>query len=190
MTEYDERPPGIETDAALRERDGRSPTFGADPTVREGTVVYPDVETGDRFTTGHHAVIRGDTRIGDDALVGTDVVVDGDCVVGDDVSLQTGAYLPHGTTLGDRVFLGPNAVLTNDPAPLRRETELEGPTLEDDASVGANATILPGVTVGAGAFVAAGAVVTEDVPPETLAIGAPARHEPLPEGLDGGNGQR
>jgi len=94
------------------------------------------------------------------------------------------------TTLGDRVFVGPNAVLTNDPAPLRRETDLEGPTLEDDASVGANATILPGVTVGAGAFVAAGAVVTEDVPPETLAIGVPARHEPLPEELDGGNTRR
>jgi len=163
----------------------RPPTFGDDPTVRAGTVVYADVETGDRFATGHHALIREGTRIGDDVVVGTDAVLDGDCTLGDEVSLQTGAYLPKNTTLGDRVFVGPNAVLTNDPAPLRRETDLEGPTLEDDASVGANATILPGVTVGAGAFVAAGAVVTEDVPPETLAIGVPARHEPLPEELDG-----
>jgi len=190
VTEQEQRPPGIGNDATLRERDGEAPTFGADPTVRDGTVVYPDVEVGDRLSTGHHAVIRGSTRIGDDVLVGTNVVIDGDCTLGDGVSLQTGAYLPKGTTLGDRVFLGPNAVLTNDPSPLRRETTLDGPTLEDDVSVGANATILPGVTVGAGAFVAAGAVVTADVPPETLAIGTPARHESLPAGLKGGNRER
>jgi acetyltransferase-like isoleucine patch superfamily enzyme len=49
---------------------------------------------------------------------------------------------------------------------------------------------MPGVTVGERAFVAANAVVTEDVPPETLAVGAPAVHEPLPERLAGGNDAR
>jgi len=42
-------------------------------------------------------------------------------------------------------------------------------------------------TVGENTFVAAGAVVAEDVPPDSLAVGAPARHEPLPEDLWGGN---
>ena len=43
-------------------------------------------------------------------------------------------------------------------------------------------------TVGENTFVAAGAVVAEDVPPpDSLAVGAPARHEPLPEDLCGGN---
>jgi acetyltransferase-like isoleucine patch superfamily enzyme len=190
VTEIGERPSGIEAGVTLREQEGRTPTFGQDPTIREGTVVYADVEVGDRFSTGHHAVVREGTRAGDDVLVGTNAVVDGACTLGDEVSLQTGAYLPRNTTLGDRVFVGPCAVLTNDPAPLRRETTLDGPTLEADVSVGANATILPGVTVGEGAFVAANAVVTEDVPPETLAIGTPARHEQLPEDLDGGNNRR
>jgi len=103
------------------------------------------------------------------------------------VSLQTGVYVPPQTTIGDNVFVGPNAVLTNDPHPVRTEKDLEGPTVRDHASIGANATVLPGITVGEGAFVAAGAVVTRDVPARTLAVGVPAEHRPLPAELTGGN---
>ncbi|AHG04024.1 transferase [Halobacterium sp. DL1] len=180
----------VHPDATLGERTDDEPTIGAEPTIRRGTVVYADVEIGDRFTTGHDALVREDTTIGDDVLVGTQAVIDGACTIGDGTRLQTGVYLPANTTVGDRVFFGPHAVLTNDPYPLRTATELVGPTIEDDASIGANATILPGVTVGEGAFVAANAVVTEDVPPETLAVGSPAVHEPLPEELEGGNASR
>ncbi|MFC7068815.1 acyltransferase [Halobaculum lipolyticum] len=173
--------------ATLRREGGRGPSVGADATIREGTIVYADVTIGDRFATGHHALVREGTTIGDDVLVGTHAVLDGDCTVGDDVRIQTGVYCPTGTTLGDRVFLGPHAVLTNDPYPLRTDDDLEAPTLEDDVSVGANATVLPGVTVGEGAFVAANALVTEDVPPRTLAVGSPAELRDLPPELDGGN---
>jgi acetyltransferase-like isoleucine patch superfamily enzyme len=161
--------------------------IGDDATIRSGTIVYDDVVVGDEFTTGHNVLVREGTRIGDRVLLGTGTVVDGETRIGDDVSLQTGVYVPQHTTIGDRVFLGPRAVLTNDPYPLRQEVELAGPQLHADVSVGANATILPDVTVGRGAFVAAGAVVTDDVPPETLAVGAPAQHEPLPAALEGGN---
>lgn len=166
---------------------GEPPIVGDGATIRSGTIIYPDVEIGDRLSTGHEALIREETTVGDDGLVGTMAVVDGHATIGDGVSLQTSAYVPSHTEIGDRVFLGPGATLTNDPKPVRDETELAGPTIEDDVSVGANATILPDVTVGAGAFVAAGAVVTEDVPPETLAVGTPAEHRPLPEALTGGN---
>lgn len=171
-----------------RPTDGREPAVvGDDAVIRSGTVVYPDVVAGDRFVTGHGALIREETTIGDDVLVGTQTVVDGATTIGSEVSLQTGVYIPRETTIGDRVFVGPRAVLTNDPYPLRREAPLEGPTLEDGVSIGANATLLPGVTVGEHAFVAAGAVITEDVPPETLAVGAPARHRALPDTLTSPN---
>lgn len=161
--------------------------IGANATVRSGTIIYGDVVVGDGFTTGHNALVREGTTVGDDVLVGTDAVVDGHCVIGSDVSMQTGVYVPTNTTIGDGVFLGPGAVLTNDPYPLREEVDLEGPTIEDGASVGANATVLPGVTVGENAFVSAGAVVTRDVPADTLAVGVPAEHRPLPAELEGGN---
>lgn len=155
--------------------------------IRSGTVVYADVEIGDGFTTGHNAVVREGTVVGDDVVVGTDVVIDGQSTIGAHASLQTGAYVPTATDIGEHVFVGPRAVLTNDRYPLRQSAALEGPTVEAGASIGANATLLPGITVGEDAFVAAGAVVTEDVPPGTLAVGAPAEFEPLPEQLAGGN---
>ncbi|ARS90186.1 acyltransferase [Natrarchaeobaculum aegyptiacum] len=161
--------------------------IGDGATIRAGSIVYGDVTIGDGFTTGHDVVIRERTTIGSDVLAGTKTVVDGNTQIGSDVSLQTGVYVPTRTTIGDNVFVGPNAVLTNDPYPVRADADLEGPTIEDGASIGANATILPGVTIGENAFVAAGAVVTEDVSANTLAVGVPATETALPEGLEGPN---
>lgn len=167
--------------------DTSPPVIGENPTIRHGSIIYDDVIIGDGFSTGHDVLLREFTEIGDDVLVGTKTVIDGRTDVGSHVSLQTGVYVPSHTTIGDNVFIGPHAVLTNDMFPVRTDTELVGPTIEDGASIGANATLLPGVTVGEEAFVAAGAVVTEDVPPKTLAIGVPAIHRPLPDELQGRN---
>lgn len=160
---------------------------GRDSVIRSGTVVYRDVSLGERCQVGHNATVREETRAGDDVLVGTNVVIDGHVDIGSRVSLQTGVYLPPGSVIGNDVFIGPYAVLTNDRYPLRHESDLEGPVIDDHASIGANATVLPALTIGRGSFVAAGAVVTEDVPPDTLAVGTPARHRPLPAELKGGN---
>lgn len=161
--------------------------LGDEPRVRAGTIVYGDTTVGDEFVTGHHALVREETVVGDRVLVGTKAVLDGSLEVGSRVSIQSGVYLPPGTRVGDDVFLGPCAVLTNDPYPLRRQVDLDGPTLGDHVSVGANATLLPGISLSERSFVAAGAVVTDDVPPDTLAAGVPAEHYPLPAELQGGN---
>lgn len=167
--------------------DSNPPVIGDDSTVRAGTIIYDDVVIGDGFSTGHYAVVRELTEIGDDVLVGTNTVIDGRSTIGSNVSLQTGVYVPSHTEIGNNVFIGPHGVLTNDPYPIRQDVDLTGPTLEDHVSVGANATILPDVTVGRGSFVAAGAVVVDDVPENTLAVGAPATHEPLPAPLQEDN---
>lgn len=169
------------------DEDSQPPVIGPRGTIRAGTLIYDDVLIGEGLQTGHYALIRDATVLGDDVLVGTQVVVDGASTVGDNVSMQTGVYVPRETEIGDRVFLGPNATLLNDMYPVRSEYDLAGPTIENDASIGANATVLPNVSVGERAFVAAGAVVTENIPARTLAIGNPAEHCELPPELDGGN---
>ena len=180
----------VATDARVGLRyaaDAGPAQIGDDATIRSGSVIYADTDVGPELTTGHRVLIREQTTLGEDVLVGTDSVIEDHCEIGSHVRLQTGTYLPSYTTVGDRVFVGPRATMTNDPYPVRQSVDLVGPTLADDASIGANATLLPGVHVGERAFVAAGAVVTEDVPADTLAVGAPARHRPLPADLAGGN---
>lgn len=171
----------------VHDEDAEPATIGDRARIRQGTIVYCDVEIGDDLTTGHNALIREDTTIGDGVIVGTDTVIDGRTEIGSNVSLQTGVYVPTDTTIGDNVFVGPRVVMTNDPYPVRQDVDLVGPILADGVSVGANATILPGVRIGEGSFVAAGSTVTEDVPADTLALGTPARHRELPENLSGEN---
>lgn len=164
--------------------DADDPKIGTGSVVRSGTTIYCDVTIGSDFQTGHDVLVREQTSIGDDVLAGTKTVIDGYSDIGSHVSLQTGVYVPSHTTIGDNVFVGPQATLTNDPYPIRRDAELCGPTLKRGISVGANATILPDVTVGEHASVAAGAVVTTDVSPN-IAVGVPADHRSLPEGQSG-----
>jgi acetyltransferase-like isoleucine patch superfamily enzyme len=164
-----------------------STKLGDEVVIRTGSIVYDDVYIDDRTETGHNVLIREKTDIGSDCVVGTNAVIDGHTTIGDSVSLQTGVYVPSHTKIGDQVFIGPNAVLTNDPTPVRQNVDLQGPTIESSASIGANSTILPEIHIGKRAFVAAGAVVTKNVPPDALAIGAPATFKPLPEQLRGEN---
>ena len=157
--------------------------IGDNAVIRSGTVIYCDVEIGNNFVTGHNVIIRERTRIGDNVLVGTNTVIEGTTEIGSNVSIQSNVFIPVNTVIEDLVFIGPNAVLTNDKFPVRKEYELKGPVIRRGATIGANSVILPSVEIGEGAFVAAGAVVTRNVPPWKLAIGSPARIVELPEEL-------
>jgi maltose O-acetyltransferase len=84
-------------------------------------------------------------------------------------------------TIGRDVQMGPNVQLLTPTHPLdpqQRRDKLESAkpiTIEDNVWIGGGAIVLPGVTVGKNSVVGAGAVVTRDVPPNTVAVGNPAR---------------
>lgn len=164
--------PGVHVGYGVEDESGRV-RLGANCKIRAGTIIYHHVETGDNFQTGHNAMIRENTKIGDHVVLGTNSIIDGNVEIASFVKIESACYIPTHVKIGTRVFLGPGVVLTNDRYPLRqRDTyKPEGPTLEDDVTIGARVVICPGVTVGAGSFVAAGAVVTKDVPRGSLVVG-------------------
>ena len=89
--------------------------------------------------------------------------------------------------IGNNVSIAPNVVIVTDSAPnnakilcnvtyVRDRLILQMPVVvEDEAWLGAGVIILPGVVVGKGAIIGAGSVVVNDIPPFSIAVGAPAK---------------
>jgi len=149
--------------------------IGAGGVIRSGTVIYAGTVIGDRFNSGHGALVREDNVIGDDCSVGTNAALEAGNRIGNGTRIHSGCFLAH-VTLGARVFLGPHVVFTDDPHPMcpRYLECVLGATVEDDVSIGANATILPGLRIGAGSLIGAGSVVTKNVEAGVVVAGNPA----------------
>ncbi|CCE88484.1 Piso0_001991 [Millerozyma farinosa CBS 7064] len=84
-------------------------------------------------------------------------------------------------TFGDKCLLGPNVTFATPTHPLSPSRRSEGEESADAIIVGnnvwfgANAVILRGVTIGDNSIIGAGAVVRDDVPPNSLVVGSPAK---------------
>lgn len=105
-----------------------------------------------------------------------------------DVSLGEGVYFVHPVAvviggdarIGARVrFYGGNTVGT-----VRDDGY---PVIEDDVVIGAGARILGPIRVGARSLIGANAVVLDDVPPDHVAVGAPARVHPRRDAMGAGS---
>jgi acetyltransferase-like isoleucine patch superfamily enzyme len=84
--------------------------------------------------------------------------------------------------LGDDALLAPGVFITTSNYEIPAGEPVIGqPSTSADVTVGtrtwlgANVIVLPGVTIGDGCVVGAGSVVTRSLPPESIAVGNPAR---------------
>jgi acetyltransferase-like isoleucine patch superfamily enzyme len=146
---------------------GEFAVVGKDCEIGEGTHIWNMVFIGDGVKIGKRVTVSSLVHIAD-------------CVtVGDGTQIEGSAYVGRCAVIGKDCFLGPNATLAGDPLPSLRS--VNGPlgtasaVLEDGVVVGANAVIRSGVRVGRRSVVGMGAVVLQDVPPESVVVGSPAR---------------
>ena len=117
------------------------------------------------------AIIREKVEIGEGAVIMMGAILNIGAVVGKRTMIDMGAVLGGRATVGDDCHIGAGAVLAGVVEPASATPVV----VEDGVLVGANAVVIEGVRIGAGAVVAAGAVVTEDVPPNAVVAGTPAR---------------
>jgi maltose O-acetyltransferase len=91
--------------------------------------------------------------------------------IGDGTNFNHAAIEAHESiTIGERCMVAPMVRLAD------RSEGASGPlSIGDDVWIAHGAVLAPGITIGSGAVISAGAVVTKDVPPQSLAIGNPAR---------------
>ena len=101
--------------------------------------------------------------------------------IGDNCSLNMYVFLDAGfssITIGNNVTISPKVTLLT--GGLLYKTKMRHHfgkeiIIEDNVWIASGAIILSGVKIGKNSVIGAGAVVTKDVPPNSVAVGVPAR---------------
>jgi acetyltransferase-like isoleucine patch superfamily enzyme len=156
----------------------RRVVIGRNSSIGPHTVIYYDVEIGEHTLIGDGASIREKCRIGSRSVIGRNVTLNYVVTVGDYTKIMDHSWMAGNMRVGNNVFISGGVLTTNDNTlGLEGYTEgkMNGPVIEDGAMIGVGALLLPGVIIGKGAIVGAGAVVTNDIAPDTLVMGTPAR---------------
>jgi acetyltransferase-like isoleucine patch superfamily enzyme len=131
----------------LQQLKGELATCGQDVTLREGVqLIRPErIRIGKHVAIGYYSVLQG----------------------------------AGGITLDDFVLLGDHVILATSSHPsaeLHFHNFWSKPIhLQENVWLGSNVVVLPGVTIGQNSAIGAGAVVTKDIPPDSVALGVPAR---------------
>lgn len=131
--------------------------FGSSAEVRPGAYLIGC----SRISLGARVVIRpGCMFFADPRPDGCGILIEDDVLIGSGVHIYTNNH-----RFGD----------VSQPIYDQGHLPSKAVTVRRGAWLGANVILLPGVTVGENAVVGAGSVVTGDIPPRTVAVGAPAR---------------
>ena len=111
------------------------------------------------------ALVFGDVTVGSKTWIGPFVILDGSggLSIGANCSISAGTQIYSHDTVRWAISGGTEGY------------EYSATCIGDNCYIGPNTVIAKGVTIGAGSIVGAFSLVTEDVPPDTKVVGAPAR---------------
>ncbi|MEW5720843.1 MAG: DapH/DapD/GlmU-related protein, partial [Chloroflexota bacterium] len=176
-------------------------TIGADTVIEPNTHLRGKTRVGANCRIGPNAIIR-DSQIGDEcAIVASDIT---ESVVAERVRIGPFARLRAGTRIAREVYIGNFGEVKNSyvgekshighfsyigDAELGKHVNIGAGTITcnydgrqknrtiigDDVFIGSDTLLIAPVTIGARARTGAGAVVNKNVPPDSLAVGVPAR---------------
>src|SRR6202167_4296386 len=132
-------------------------------TVRPGTIME-ESRVGAEAVIGPYTHMRPGSEVGEGAHLGNFVETK-------KVKLGKGSKANHLTYLGDAeigegVNIGAGTITCNYDGVNKHQT-----LIEDGVFVGSDSTLVAPVKIGRGAYVAAASCITEDVPPDSLALG-------------------
>src|SRR5207244_384729 len=122
----------------------------------------------DRVTIGPFAHIRMNAEICDDAVIGNFVEVKKSRIGKKTKSMHL-TYLGD-ANIGERTNIGAGTVTCNYDGKQKHPT-----IIGDDVKIGSDTMLIAPITIGDNSTTGAGSVVTKDVPPDSTAVGVPAR---------------
>ncbi len=107
-------------------------------------------------------------EIGDNAYIGhrVHIICCGTMSIGRGVMMADGVYISDNLHGYEDISLPVEKQPLNHPGPV---------TIEDEVWLGENVCVLPGVTIGKHSVVGANSVVSRNIPPYSVAVGAPAK---------------
>lgn len=120
---------------------------------------------GFSFVTAAHptACVAESVSIGEGSIVMAGVVINPITKIGDNTIINTGVIVEHDCLIGNHVHIASGAVLAG------------GVRVNDGAHIGMGANILQGIEIGHNAIIGSGSNVINDVDPNTVFVGNPAR---------------
>jgi len=141
--------------------------IGNGVTLKDHCVIV-DSEISDNCTVGPFAHLRMNSKLEDRAAVGNFVEMKKSRLGSRSKSMHL-TYLGD-ATIGAETNIGAGTITCNYDGKNKHQT-----IIEDDVKIGSDTMLVAPVRVGRGSVTAAGSVVREDVPPDSLVAGVPAK---------------
>jgi bifunctional UDP-N-acetylglucosamine pyrophosphorylase/glucosamine-1-phosphate N-acetyltransferase len=143
--------------------------IGPGVTIDSGAVIHAfshlaNAQVGEGASIGPYARLRPGAKIGKKARVGNFVEVK-EAVLEDGAKANHLAYIGDGR-VGEGANIGAGTIFCNYDGASKQRTDVG-----KGAFVGSNSALVAPVTIGDGAYIGSGSVITENVPPDSLALG-------------------
>jgi bifunctional UDP-N-acetylglucosamine pyrophosphorylase/glucosamine-1-phosphate N-acetyltransferase len=143
--------------------------FGPGVTVETGAIIHSfshltEAHIGEGAEVGPFARLRPGARMGKGSKLGNFVEMKA-AVLGDGAKANHLAYIGD-AQVGEGANIGAGTIFCNYDGASKHRTDVG-----KGVFVGSNSALVAPVTIGDGAYIGSGSVITDDVPPDSLALG-------------------